>query len=104
MSQIPYTGPFSMLPGRRQPWKECLLSMGAESLALLVFAWIGVLHPEVLDPPAHDYHFIQLVNTPPPVNHEPAPVRLIKPPVVAQLETPALRLPPEVKPKVRQDD
>ena len=67
----------------------------------MVLAWVGVLHPEVLVPPVHDYHFIQLVNTPPPVNHEPAPVRLIKPPVVAHLETPpptALRLPPE-KPK-----
>lgn len=79
--------------------------MGAESFALLALAWVGVLHPEVLAPPVYDYHFIQLVNTPPPVNHQPAPVRLIKPPVVAEVETPqALRLPPEVRPKVRQDD
>lgn len=80
--------------------------MGTQSVALLVLAWVGVLHPEVLVPPVHDYHFIQLVNTPPPVNHEPAPVRLIKPPVVAHMETPspnALRLPPE-KPKVHVDD
>lgn len=80
--------------------------MGTQSIALLVLAWVGVLHPDVLVLPAHDYHFIQLVSTPPPVNHEPAPVRLIKPPVAAHLETPspnALRLPPE-KPKVRVDD
>jgi TonB family protein len=80
--------------------------MGTQSVALLVLAWVGVLHPQVLVPPVHDYHFIQLVNTPQPVNHEPAPVRLIKPPVVARLETPspnALRLPPE-KPKVHVDD
>src|SRR5712692_3692504 len=104
MSQAPDHGLFSMLPARRPPWKEFLFSMGAESLALLALAWVGVLHPEVLVLPIHDYHFVQLVNTPPPVNHEPAPVRLIKP-VAAQLETPpALRLPPEVKPKVRHDD
>ena len=94
-----------MLPERRSPWKEFLLSMGAEGLALLALAWVGVLHPDVLALPVHDYHFIQLVNTPAPVNHQPAPVRLIKPPVVAEAETPhALRLPPEVKPKVRQDE
>lgn len=83
-----------------------MFSMGTQSVALLVLAWVGVLHPEVLVPPVHDYHFIQLVNTPPPVNHEPAPVRLIKPRVVAHLETPspnALRLPPE-KPKVHVDE
>ncbi len=105
MSQAPYHGPFSMLPERRPPWKEFLFSMGAESVALFVLAWVGVLHPEVLVPSAHDYHFVQLVNTPLPVNHEPAPVRLIKPPVVAERETPqALRLPPESKRVKVQDD
>src|SRR3989475_1922536 len=104
MSQAPYHGPFSMLPERRPPWKEFLFSMGAESVALLVLAWVGVLHPEVLAPPIHDYHFVQLVNTPPPVNHQPAPVRMIKPPVVAERENPqALRLPPESK-KVKVPD
>ncbi len=105
MSLGAYNGPFSMLPARRQPWKEFVLSMGVESLILLISAWVGVLHPEVLDLPIHDYHFIQLVSTPPPVNHQPAPVRVIKPRVVAEVETPkALRLPPEVKPKVTLDD
>jgi TonB family protein len=104
MSLAPYNAPFSMLPARRPPWKEFVLSMGVESLILLISAWVGVLHPEVLTLPIHDYHFIQLVSTPPPVNHQPAPVRVIKPRVVAEVETPALRLPPEVKPKVRQDD
>jgi TonB family protein len=60
----------------------------------------------VLVPPTHDYHFIQLVSTPPPVNHQPAPVRLIKTPVVARVETPsasALRLPAE-RPRPKPDD
>src|SRR2546427_1921382 len=104
MSQAPYHGPFSMLPERRPPWKEFLFSMGAESVALLVLAWVGVLHPEVLAPPIHDYHFVQLVNTPPPVNHQPAPVRMIKPPVVAERHYPqAPRLAPETK-KVKVPD
>src|SRR5713226_5936996 len=78
MPRTPYNGPFSMLPERRPPWKEFVLSMGAESFALLALAWVGVLHPEVLAPPVYDYHFIQLVNTPPPVNHQPAPVRHLR--------------------------
>ncbi|MBZ5599804.1 MAG: TonB family protein [Acidobacteriia bacterium] len=83
-----------------------MFSMGTQGVALLVLAWVGVIHPEVLVPPTHDYHFIQLVSTPPPVNHEPAPVRLIKPAVLAHMETPspnALRLAPE-KPKAKPDD
>ncbi len=97
---------FSMLPQRRPPWKEFVFSMGTQSFALLVLAWVGVLHPEVLTPPIHDYHFIRLVSTPLPVNHEPAPVRLVQPPVAAHLETPpskALRIPAGVRPKVQKD-
>src|SRR5438876_12433537 len=79
--------------------------MGFHAIAILIFAWVWVIHPQVLTPPAHDYHFVRLVDTPPPVNHEPAPVRLLKPPVVEQASSPeVLRLPPEIKPKVRPDD
>jgi TonB family protein len=98
--------PFSLLPETRPPWKEFFLSMGTQSVALMVIAWIGVLHPEVLVPPSRDYHFVQLVNTPPPVNHQPAPVRLIEkqPAVVRVIPSPdALRLPADVKAKVRED-
>src|SRR5690242_10849052 len=99
--------PFSLLPERRAPWIEFALSMGTQTVALLALAWVGVLHPEVLVPPAHDYHFIQLVETPPPVNLQPAPLRVIPSPVSAHLETPspqALRVPADLKPKVAQDD
>ena len=101
----PENGLFSSLPQPRPPWKEFVGSMGFQAIAILIFAWVGVIHPQVLTPPAHDYHFVRLVDTPPPVNHEPAPVRLLKPPVVEQASSPeVLRLPPEIKPKVRPDD
>jgi TonB family protein len=62
------------------------------------------LNLAVLDTPIHDYHFIQLVETPPVVNHEPAPVREIPPPQVARVEIPPAEVlhvpPPEVRPKI----
>jgi TonB family protein len=101
MSQSPSVGPFSLLPQRRPPWKEFVFSMGAESVAVVVLAWVGVLHPEVLAPPKHDYHFVQLVNTPVPVNHRPAPVRLLKPAYVPppedQPQEEVLRVPPAIR-------
>jgi len=97
------SSPFGLLPERRPPWKEFVVTMGVQGIALFVLAWAAVLNLAVLDQPAHDYHFIRLVETPPPENHEPAPVRQIPPPRVAQIETPpteSLRVPPpEVRPK-----
>ena len=108
MSQLSQNGPFSLLPYRRPPWKEFVLTMGVQSLALFLLVWLGVLNLAVLDPPIHDYHFIRLVETPPPVNLEPAPVREIPAAHVARVETPApevLRLPPpEVRPKSPPED
>jgi len=108
MPQVYQSGPFSMLPYRRPPWKEFVLTMGVQSIALFLLVWLGVLNMAVLDPPTHDYHFIRLVDTPPPVNLEPAPVKEIPAPRVARVETPApevLRLPPPVvQPKARPED
>ncbi len=113
MSEIYQNAPFSLLPDRRPPWKEFVLTMGLQGLALFVLAWAAVLNLAVLDQPVHDYHFIQLVETPPPENHEPAPVREIPPPrAVAQVEKPletppaeVLRVPPpEAKPKVAPEE
>ena len=80
MIQIHATGPFSLLPSRRPPWGKFILAMAAESLILFISAWVGVLRPAILTPPAHDYHFVWFVDTPVPVNHVPAPVRYIAPP------------------------
>jgi TonB family protein len=108
MSQPSLNAPFSLLPDRQPPWKQFVLTMGVQSLALFLLVWLGVLNLAVLDPPVHDYHFIRLVETPPPVNVEPAPAKEIPPPRVARVETPApdvLRLPPpEVQPKRQPED
>src|SRR5438105_12509119 len=75
MYNAPYHGPFSLLPERRPPWKEFIFSFSSQGLGLFLLAWLAVLHPEVLVPPTHDYHFIRLVETPAPVNHQPQPPR-----------------------------
>src|SRR5450755_4569091 len=101
---------FSLLPQRQPSWKQFVLTMSTEAVAVLALAWVGVLHPEVLIPPKHDYQTIALVPTPAPVNQQPAPVRVIKPtiaptptPVPARVE--ALRVPPqEVRRKAPQPE
>lgn len=75
--------------------------MGTESVLIVVLAWVGVLHPEVITQSTRALKMIALVPTPPPVNHEPAPLRVIKPAYVPPSAVPpvqeTLRLPPEVK-------
>src|SRR5450755_559367 len=109
MSEMYQNAPFSLLPDRRPPWKQFVLTMSVQGLALFVLAWAAVLNLAVLDRPVHDYHFIRLVETPPPEIHEPAPVREIPPPrAIEHLETPpaeVLRVPaPEVKPKTPPEE
>jgi TonB family protein len=98
---------FTPLPRWKMPWSEFVLSYGVQAVAIVVLVWVPVLHPEILDPPKHDYHVIGLVPTPVPVNHEPQR-RLPKPVLVAALDPPpaALRLPapqPQPKPKAAED-
>jgi TonB family protein len=92
---------FSSLPKWKAPWYEFFLSYGTQAIIIAVFVWVPIFHPEVLEPPTRDYHAIQLVPTPEPVNHEPQ--RQLPPPVmVARLDPPpdALRLPvPQPKSK-----
>lgn len=95
---------FSVLPKWKTPWSELFLSYGAQAIAIAILIWIPVLHPEILESPRHDYHFVNLVPTPVPENHAPQP-RLPRPVLVAKLDPPpaALKLPaPErqVKPKI----
>jgi len=90
---------FSTLPKWRAPWHEIVLSYGVQAIIIAILVWIPVLHPEVLEGPKKDYHAIELVPTPVPVNHEPQ--RQLRTPVMAKLEPPpaALRL-PAPQPKV----
>jgi TonB family protein len=108
MREVYQNGPFSLLPYRRPPWREFFLTIGVQAIVLFLLAWVGVLNLNVLPNPVHDYHFIRLVDTPPPVNLEPAPVKEIPAPQIARVETPApevLRLPPPVvQPKPRPED
>jgi len=79
---------FSLLPQANPPWKEFGLSLTCQLLALVMLAGVGLLHPQILVFPAHDYHFVQLVSTPPPINHQPAPLRMFEAKPTERLVTP----------------
>ena len=69
--------------------------MGAQSLLVLLAVCVMLLHPHVLGPAPRDYHFVRLVDTPPPINlahaSTPPPIRT---PVEAELKQPD---PPMIK-------
>ena len=99
-------GLFASLPPWETPWSDFLLSYGIQAVVVAILVWIPILHPEILERPKPDYHAIELVPTPVPVNHTPQRP-LPKPVVVAELDPPreALRLAaprPEPKPKVEE--
>ncbi len=86
-------------PGTR--WQKFVFSYGVQSLILTFVVVAALAHPEILEAPMRDYHFVSLVNTPPPVPQKPAPVRNFPPPKVAEVVTPkpeALHVPKELKP------
>ena len=97
---------FSSLPKWKAPWHEFFFSYGTQAVIIAIFVWIPVLHPEVLEGPKKDYHAIELVPTPVPINHAPQR-QLPKRVLVAKLDpppVPALTLaaprPTPPKPKV----
>lgn len=97
---------FSPLPKWKAPWYEFVLSYGVQTVVIAILIWIPVMHPEILEPPKKDYHAIELVPTPVPVNHTPQR-QLPKPVEVAKLDPPpaSLKLPapqPQPKPKVEE--
>ena len=100
-------GPFSTLPEARKPWTEFVCSMGTQAVAVAILLWIPILQPHILETPRRNYHAIELVPTPVPVNHQPQPVRILQQPVLlAHLDPPAeaLRLPtPVPRPKAVED-
>jgi TonB family protein len=99
-------GLFSSLPPWQTPWSDFLVSYGIQTVVVAIFVWIPILHPEILERPKPDYHAIELVPTPVPVNHTPQR-QLPKPVEVAKLDPPPadLRLAaprPQPKPKVEE--
>jgi TonB family protein len=107
-SSVSQQGLFSLLPEPKKPWSEVAVSFAVQAAAVALLVWVRVLHPEILEAPVHDYHAIELVPTPVPVNHQPQPIRrFTPPPQVAELDPPveALRLPaPQPKPKIKIED
>jgi TonB family protein len=93
---------FSLLPYRRPPWGQFLLGMVTQGALIVGLFWVGVLHPEILIPPRHDYQTIALVSTPVPVNHDPAPLTVLRPDPPDPLPTEALQV-PRPKPKALPD-
>lgn len=93
---------FSLLPYKRPPWTQFLLSLGSHSIVIFALLWVGVVRLQVL-PPAHDYHYVPLVTTQ-PVNLKPAPIRVIKASVLVEPSPEALRLPTEIRYEKQPDD
>ncbi|MGA9529693.1 MAG: energy transducer TonB [Terriglobales bacterium] len=85
-------------PGTR--WGRFILSYGIQSAVMAIMVIAAIAHPEILVLPTHDYHFISLVSTPPPVPQKPAPVRNFPTPKIeAVIPRPdALRVPAEIAP------
>jgi TonB family protein len=101
-------GMFSVLPDPKSRWREFSLSYGIEVLAVSIVLTVSIMRPQLITDTARTYEIISLVPTPPPVNHEPAPVRIIeRPKVMAELNAPIpdnLRLTaPKPKPQVHEE-
>jgi len=95
---------FTSLPPWEIPWSDFLLSYGVQAVVIAILVSLPVLNPEILERPKTDYHAVELVPTPVPVNHQPQR-QLPQPVMVAKLDPPpvAMRLParqPQPKPKI----
>ncbi len=108
MDSQPLQMTLGLLPVPRTRWGRFVFSYGAQSVIVTFFLITAILHPEVLTPPVHDYHFVSLVGTPPPVPQTPAPVKNFPVPKVTEPVTPrpeAMRVPAElVQKKVPIDE
>jgi TonB family protein len=88
-----------LLPEQRTRWGRFIFSYSVQSIVLTFFVIAAIAYPEVLVLSAHDYHFVRLVDTPPPIPQQPAPAKNFPAPKVAELVTPrpqALRVPAEL--------
>ena len=90
-----------LLPEPSTRWGRFVLGYGMQSLVMAFFVITAVIYPEVLVLPVHDYHFVTLVGTPPPVPQTPAPIKhfRVPEPKLAEPVTPrpeAMRVPSEI--------
>jgi TonB family protein len=92
-----------LLPESRNRFGRFIVSYGVQSVVCVLLIIYGVMNPDVLEPRDRDYHFVSLVDTPPPVPQAPAPVRhfaipVPKPQVVEPVEPrpEAMRVPQEI--------
>jgi len=88
-----------LLPEPRTRWGRFVLSYGMQSIVVAFFVIAATIYPEILVLPVHDYHFVSLVSTPPPVPTEPAPVKHFAMPKIVEPVTPrpeAMRVPAEL--------
>lgn len=80
---------FALLPEPKSRWRQFVFGYGSQSVAIAILLSLGILRPQLLTRTAKGMRLVSLVNTPPPVNHEPAPIRMMqRPRVVAQLRAP----------------
>src|SRR3954463_6440697 len=95
-----------LLPEPRARWHKFVFSYGVQTIITMAALISAILHPEILEIPMRDYHFVSLVNTPPPVPQKPAPVRTFPTPKMAEVITPrpeALRVPRELTVPEKKD-
>jgi TonB family protein len=89
-----------LLPETRTRWGKFIVSYGVQALIVTFIVVVAIWNPEALDLPLHDYHFVSLVSTPPPVPQTPQPVRhLPVPPKISEPVVPrpeAMRVPSEL--------
>ena len=109
MDSQPLELTLGLLPEPRTRWGRFVLGYGLQSVVVALFVIMAIAYPEVLVFPVHDYHFVSLVSTPPPVPQAPAPVKNFPVPKITEPVTPrpeAMRVPAELvqkKPPVPED-
>ena len=86
MSQLAHSDVFCLLPETRPPWKEFGFSVGTQSIIVLVAILLWALLPHAVIP-AHDHHFVRLVDAPHPMDRVPAPEQPIKVSAQAEFKT-----------------
>ncbi len=98
-----------LLPEAKTRWERFVFSYGVQTVVVAFFVIVAIANPEVLVLPVHDYHFVSLVDTPPPIPQTPQPVRNIPVPKIVEPVAPrpeAMRVPQELvqkKPPVPEE-